>query len=78
MITIFMVVNSVLVCFCFIFPSSFGCKSESVRAEFTGTTFSPLLGCIAVCNMPDCRSLSDCRSRGWEYDPSPVPYFCVD
>ena len=24
------------------------------------------------------RSVSDCRSRGRDFDPGPVPYFCGD
>ena len=30
----------------------------------------------AVGNMSDCRYVSDCRSRGCEFDPGSVPYFC--
>ena len=26
----------------------------------------------------ECRYMSDCRSRGREFDPGPVPYFCGD
>ena len=29
----------------------------------------------AVCNMSYCRYLSDCRSRGREFDPGPFLYF---
>ena len=29
----------------------------------------------AVSNVSDCRYVSDCRSRGHEFDPSPAPYF---
>ena len=32
----------------------------------------------AVGNVSDCRYVSDCRSRGREFDPSPVPYFLGD
>ena len=28
--------------------------------------------------MSDCRYVSDCRSRGREFDPGPVPYFHGD
>ena len=28
--------------------------------------------------MTDCRYMSDCRSRGREFDPGPVPYFRGD
>ena len=34
--------------------------------------------CMAVGNMPDCRYVSDCRSRGQEFDPGPIPYFRGD
>ena len=30
----------------------------------------------AVGNVPDCRYVSDCRSRGHELDPHWSPYFC--
>ena len=33
---------------------------------------------IAVNNVFDCRYVSDCRSRGREFDPGPVPYFRGD
>ena len=29
----------------------------------------------AVCNVPDYRYASDCKSRGHKFDPSPVPFF---
>ena len=32
----------------------------------------------AVGNVSDYRCVSDCRSRGREFDPGPVPYFCGD
>ena len=32
----------------------------------------------AVNNLSDYRCLSDCRSRGPEFDPGLVPYFCGD
>ena len=32
----------------------------------------------AVGNVSDNRCESDCRSRGREFDPGPVPYFCGD
>ena len=32
----------------------------------------------AVGYMSDCRYVSDCRSRGRKFDPSPVPYFRGD
>ena len=32
----------------------------------------------AVGNVSDCRYLSDCRSRGPEFDPGPVPFFRGD
>ena len=32
----------------------------------------------AVCNVSGKRCESDCRSRGREFDPSPVPYFRGD
>ena len=32
----------------------------------------------AVGNVSDCRHVSDCRSRGHEVDPGPVPYFRGD
>ena len=32
----------------------------------------------AVGNMSGNRCEFDCRSRGREFDPSPVPYFCGD
>ena len=34
--------------------------------------------CWAVSNVSDYRCVSDCRSRGREFDPSPVPYFHGD
>ena len=34
--------------------------------------------CRAVGNVSDYRCASDCRSRGREFDPGPVPYFCGD
>ena len=34
--------------------------------------------CNTVDNVSDCRYLPDCRSRGCELDPGPVPYFCGD
>ena len=30
----------------------------------------------AVSNVSGYRYVSDCRSRGSEFDPGPVPYFC--
>ena len=32
----------------------------------------------AVGNVSGYRCVSDCRSRGREFDPGPVPYFCED
>ena len=32
----------------------------------------------AVGNVSGYRYVSDCRSRGREFDPGPVPYFCGD
>ena len=32
----------------------------------------------AVGNVSGYRCVSDCRSRGREFDPGPVPYFCGD
>ena len=32
----------------------------------------------AVNNVSDYRCVSDCRSRGCEFDPGPVPYFRGD
>ena len=32
----------------------------------------------AVGNVSDYRCVSDCRSRGREFDPDPVPYFRGD
>ena len=32
----------------------------------------------AVGNVSGYRCVSDCRSGGREFDPSPVPYFCGD
>ena len=32
----------------------------------------------AVGNVSDYRCVSDCRSRGREFDPGPVPYFRGD
>ena len=34
--------------------------------------------CSAVGNVSGNRCESDCRSRGREFDPGPVPYFCGD
>ena len=34
--------------------------------------------CSAVGNMFDYRCVSDCRSKGREFDPGPVPYFEID
>ena len=33
---------------------------------------------IAVGIVSDCRYVSDCKSRGREFDPGPVPYFRGD
>ena len=32
----------------------------------------------AVCNVPDYRFASDCKSRGHKFDPSQVPFFRGD
>ena len=32
----------------------------------------------AIGNVSGYRCVSDCRSRGHEFDPGPVPYFCGD
>ena len=34
--------------------------------------------CSTVGNTSDCRCVSDCGSRGREFDPGPVPYFQGD
>ena len=34
--------------------------------------------CSAVGNVSGYRCMSDCRSRGREFDPGPVPYFRGD
>ena len=37
-----------------------------------------LITCLTAENVFDCRYMSDCRSRGREFDPGPVPYFRGD
>ena len=37
----------------------------------------PVLQISAVGNLYDCKYMSDCRSRGSEFNPDPVPYFHV-
>ena len=46
-------------------------SSQPVHSRSTG----PRSG---VVNMSSNRCMSDCRSRGGEFDPGPVPYFCGD
>ena len=42
-------------------------------------SLDPDLGpCSAVGNVSGYRCVSDCRSRGREFDPGPVPYFRGD
>ena len=41
-------------------------------------TFGPTGPRSAVGNVSGYRCVSDCRSRGREFDPGPVPYFCGD
>ena len=43
--------------------------------DVTNTCTGP---CSAVGNVSGHRCESDCRSRGREFDPSPVPYFRGD
>ena len=43
------------------------------------SVYHMILPCSAVGNVSGYRCLSDCRSRGHEYDPGQVPgYFCGD
>ena len=44
---------------------------ERLTTKFTGPR-------SAVGNVSGYRCVSDCRSRGREFDPGPVPYFCGD
>ena len=41
-------------------------------------SFELKLPCSAVSNVSGHRCMSDCRSRGREFDPGPVPYFRGD
>ena len=51
--------------------TSIGCGGNSPRSNMTGL-------CSPVHNVSDYRCVSDYRSRGREFDPSPVPYFRGD
>ena len=44
---------------------------QTLQPTFTGLR-------SAVGNVSGYRCMSDCRSRGCEFDPGPVPYFCGD
>ena len=44
---------------------------QTSKVKFTGLR-------SAVGNMSGYRCVSDCRSRGREFDPGPVPYFRRD
>ena len=49
---------------------------QSVQIRYDGFLCLDLPGHpSAVGKVSDYRCLSDCRSRGREYDPGPVPYF---
>ena len=47
----------------------------TINATFLGVTTGL---CSTVGNVSDCRYVSDCRSKGHEFDPGAVPYFCGD
>ena len=47
------------------------CKANLVPKQGTGPH-------SAVDYVSGYSCVSDCRSRGCEFDPSPVPYFCGD
>ena len=55
---------------------------QSCRDEFLCSWVEPVLSKAgphsAVGNMSGYRCVSDCRSRGREFDPGPVPYFRGD
>ena len=52
---------------------------HKVLVNFKGGHFHLIPGRVAaVGNISGCRRLSDCRSRGWEFDLGPVPYFIGD
>ena len=48
------------------------CDPSNIRAA-TGQVGQPV-----TCLTAECRYMSDCRSRGREFDPGPVPYFRGD
>ena len=52
-------------------PFQSGCKTRSHTANRAGPR-------SAVGNVSGYRCVSDCRSRGREFDPGPVPYFRGD
>ena len=60
-----------------------GCVNAGVIHKKIGIYFQFSLASIAglrsaVGNMSGYRCVSDCRSRGREFDPGPVPYFRGD
>ena len=72
--------------FCFLFWNPLAGEDSFVDLEYLPFNVMWLLNFVcfphgayralgAVCNVFDCRSVSDCRSRGSYFDPSMVPYF---
>ena len=53
-------------------------KMRNGRYRKTRLHFTCVSGRSAVGNVSDRRYVFDCRSRGCEFDPGPVPYFCGD
>ena len=47
--------------------------SITIRKSFASTG-----SCSKIGNVSGYRCVSDCRSRGLEFDPGPVPYFLGD
>ena len=57
----------------------FSCKPHPPPDPWVGVKRSNFTGPrSAVGNVSGYRSMSDCRSRGREFDPGPVPYFRGD
>ena len=61
-------------------PTEFSTKLHTIKSGWSfvytvGTHVIVTGQCSTVSNMSDYRCVSDCKSRGRELDPSPVPYF---
>ena len=59
----------------FVMQSNIASKHATWMARYTMVVTGPR---SAVGNVSDYRYVSDCRSRGGEFDPGPVPYFRGD